>query len=89
MWRVVTELRSRLRLFIPLRMAFEGSRVLGSRGALMQQSTFKLSRLDPVLLAGELIDNGDAHVRVANPVSKLRGEIPLDLFPAQGANSLK
>jgi hypothetical protein len=55
----------------------------------MQQTSFKLPRFDFILLARELIDHRHSDHRAADPVPQLRGQIPLDLFAAQGPDSLK
>ena len=51
-------------------------------GQLVKQPSLELPRLDLVLLARELVDHRDAHAGVTDPVTQLRGEIPLDLLPA-------
>src|SRR5207237_4756594 len=58
-------------------------------GQLVKQPSRELPRLDLVLLARELVDHRDAHAGVTDPVTELRGEIPLDLLPAQGADPLE
>src|ERR1700730_17327736 len=57
------------------------------RRQLVQQPPFNLPRLYLVLLAREFVDHRAARVGVADPVTKLRGQIPLNFFSAQSPDS--
>lgn len=47
---------------------------------LMEQPAFVLPRLDRVLLAGELVEDGDADAGLADAIAQLGGEVPLNLL---------
>ena len=55
----------------------------------MQESALVGSRLDFVLLPGQLVDNGDANLGVAQPVAQFRGQEPLDLLSAERTDAFE
>lgn len=55
----------------------------------MQELAFVLTRLDQILLARELVDDGDPNPGLADPVAQLRGEIPLNLLAREPTHSLE
>jgi len=60
-----------------------------NRGQVVQQSAFILTRFNCILLSGDLIDNGNARAGMTNAVAQLGGEIPLNFFSREGANSFE
>src|SRR4051794_14896934 len=55
----------------------------------MQQPALICARLHLVLLARELVDDRHAKLRASNPVTKFRGQVPLDLLARECTDSLK
>src|SRR5215469_12326322 len=55
----------------------------------MEQAAFELPRLDLVLLASKFVDYRDTNLGSTDPVTQLRGQIPLDLLATQAADAVE